>query len=483
MKNPVIADSEHRTVSWEHLNDLSDNESYVIIESGIKVLNTNDELSGVVKDNATGAITSFTLNGKSYSVSDSNGTIINAEQDLTSITVKKEWAGDITNGTATMALYRTEVKIDENGQPLDDSLVNLPTDSFAVTINADLRNNEGQYVTAPVKTANIHVVVKNSKNEIVKELDLNNSQGWTGRTVTLKRGEVYSIEYVNPVVVSSLSPTKEENIISSGNHTVSAKAEQVTKFTASVNLSGLPEGLNAEKGTISLTLTGTDGTSQTAEFKKDSWGEKSLELTEGETYSFEVAIDGKYVTGKTITADDLENVKDNKSITIDPTFADLKIDVPVNINWGDSTPDSGTIITLRFVDPNNAANNATIQLDGSENPTAWNGKVELTRWDGNGNPITYNVTAESNKSDVSLDGAPTTVTEGGSVSLTGSVSRNMKLIVRVRQGSNINLAEVFRYNNQSDKDEWKSAIIHQHEGFYETIFEDLLVKNSWKKGC
>ena len=324
--------------------------------------------------------------------------------ESTKIQVEKVWAGDVTTGSATMVLYRTT---GENAE--------TPTNQFAVTINATLDN-------IPAGSGYIDVSYTGDKGDS-GSIRLNNANGWSGRTVTLNRGEVYSFSYTaDGTKVTAVYPESTAGVSDTQTIDLSVTANAAAQYTYTFNVpSGRPDN---SKGSVVVTMNGQSVTLSSA----NNWT-AAFTLTEETAYSYTTKPGDGFVTAVS-PASGRGTVTGNEVISLTTTNAAQTMDVPVSVNWS-SDPDAGTAVTVTFT---NGSTTETATLSGSD----WYMTKKLARLDESGNLITWNVSAAVTGADnASVSGAPATIRDSGEVALTGEVSRGMDLTVYTVGGVNI----------------------------------------------
>ena len=426
----ITVTSDKRQAKWENLNQLGDNESYVIIEEEIIPLSDEDELTDVKRNQASGAITSFKLNDITYyvidgEISDTGGTTINKAVPETDIVVQKVWESEdgLAPGSATMVLYK--------------KVGTRPSTTIQVTIQAD---------PAPVTTnaGNIHVTYTGTNKDGTAasgSFDLNNSAGWS-KSLEFDRGGSYTFAYEpdhNKVI--TVTPDKTGEINDDTTITLSTETAPIADFTYTFIV---PEDERPEKGYIVVTCNGVEKTANA-----DNDWTVDFQVAEGSTVRYDAVGDGKFVTSVLLTSTTSEGsgeiVSKACDIFMKPTISPLKMKVPVSVNWNEA-PDAGTEVTVTFVPdkPGVAAEQVTLS-----NGT-WSVQKEIPRLDDSGDLITWTVTSSVSPSGgtakVSLsEPSDGTISGGGAVVVDGTVTRKMNLTVQVKtdNGNYANIAEFF----------------------------------------
>ena len=216
--------------------------------------------------------------------------------------------------------------------------------------------------------------------------------------------------------------------------------------------------------TVNWTGTPPTGTTVTVSFIPDKEGvsTQTLTLNGGESWTSSKTLDrldenGDLITWTVTTGTEAPSshtvsvsLQSPAGATIRGTVEDVAVNgtsavatmvVPISVNWGTDTPDSGTTVTVTFT---NGTTMETVTLDGSES-TAWTTSKILPRLDASGNTLTWSVSTEvsSPGNSASVTGAPASVSDpdgdgtADSVTLTGTVDKKMNLTVKTSGSVNI----------------------------------------------
>lgn len=367
-------------------------------------------------------------------------------RESTRIQVEKVWEGDVTSGSATMVLYRT------SGQNAE-----VPTDKFLVTLNAALDHT-------PAGSGYVDVTYTGDGGDS-GTIRLNNADGWTGRTVTLNRGEVYTFVWaadgskVTSVITESVDGVSDARTI---NLNVEAKAAEQYDYTFTVPEDQRPAN---NRGSVVVTMNGESKTLNSA----SGWA-ASFSLTEESTYTFEAVPGDGFVTNVAPGSGSITAGVGDRTIPLDVTPAAQTMDVPVSVTW-DTAPDEGTAVTVTFT---HDSTTETVTL----NSPSWSTEKTLARLNDSGNLITWNVSADVTGADnASVSGAPATISGSGSVALDGHVARGMNLTIIA--GPQTNLGDMFKGSVDSNGHiTFKAATKRTLEGYGKTTaFESLDVKD------
>ena len=419
------ASKDHPVAKWDNLDGLGEGESYVIIEYAIEGVEETD----IIRDENSGAIKSFKLDGKLYNVlngeiTEANSTTVNKERKETEIEVEKEWETptDMPKGTATLVLYQ--------------AVGTKPSSQYTVTVTAD---------PAPVTTNDGKVTVSYTGKNKNGEDDsgtfvLSNTEGWS-RSAQFDRGSSYTFAY-SPDGEKILTVTPDKTGAFSETTTVTLSTE-----TAAINqyqyTFSVPANLRQEKGSIDVTCNGNTLTADSS----NNW---TVEFTvaEGTPVNYTAEADGKFITAVVLSpASDESNASGNVSVTMNPEVSPLNMTIPVSVNWNE-TPDSGTAVTFNFVPDKEGIDSETVVLNGN-----WSTDKILRRLDDNGDLITWTttavVTSPNNDATVALtspsDGS---ICDGGTVVATGTVSRVMNLTV-ITEGD-VNIGGFYKASMSND---------------------------------
>ena len=419
------ASKDHPVAKWENLDGLGEGESYVIIEYAIEGVEETD----IIRDENSGAIKSFKLDGKLYNVlngeiTEANSTTVNKERKETEIEVEKEWEtpADMPKGTATLVLYQ--------------AVGTKPSSQYTVTVTAD---------PAPVTTNDGKVTVSYTGKNKNGEDDsgtfvLSNTEGWS-RSAQFDRGSSYTFAY-SPDGEKILTVTPDKTGAFSETTTVTLSTE-----TAAINqyqyTFSVPANLRQEKGSIDVTCNGNTLTADSS----NNW---TVEFTvaEGTPVNYTAEADGKFITAVVLSpASDESNASGNVSVTMNPEVSPLNMTIPVSVNWNE-TPDSGTAVTFNFVPDKEGIDSETVVLNGN-----WSTDKILRRLDDNGDLITWTtaavVTSPNNDATVALtspsDGS---ICDGGTVVATGTVSSVMNLTV-ITEGD-VNIGGFYKASMSND---------------------------------
>ena len=289
-------------------------------------------------------------------------TFINTES--TQIQVEKVWAGEVTTGSATMVLYRSTT---------------APTDTFDVTVHATLSGG------TPAASGAITVTYTGDGGDS-GTITLNNAQGWTGRTVTLKRGEVYTFTFAGDSgnKVTNISPASVSGVADARTIDLTANAVAAGQYTVTFSVPQTIKDYN--DGTITV----TSPTNGTLTFAKDNWSDKSFTVDEEDDLSYTVSVDGKFITAVTTNNGSFSNITENKSVMLGNfTTAEKTRSVTVGVDWGANADKvaSGNI-TVTF---SGNGSTYTATLSGS----SWSDSVTLPRLDSNGDEISYTAAGSS----------------------------------------------------------------------------------------
>ncbi len=341
--------------------------------------------------------------------------------ESTEIQVEKVWAGEVTTGSATMVLYRSSTE---------------PTATFDVTINANLDG------VTPAASGAITVTYTGDGGD-TGTITLNNAQGWTGRTVPLKRGEVYSFAFagdagnkvtgISPASVIGVHDAQTINLRA----TVTPAAEYSYTFT-------VPVESRPTIGSINVTFNSENRTLNTS----NGWT-TVFTIVEDSTYTYSVVSGCEYISGVTDNSGS-GTANGNSTIEITPTVGSLTMDVPVSVNWGSTSPDAGTTVTVTFTPNGGGTAETTTLSDGS-----WSTTKTLDRVDSDGNLITWTVSAVCSADNATLSGVPASVRESGTVALTGTVARGMTLVISKGTNTSSYQTTLFTYNNDPNAQEYE----------------------------
>lgn len=163
----ITVTEQGKKAKWERLDPLAEGESYVIIEYAVAGVDEAD----IARDQASGAIKSFMLNGKLYVVSnedtstDGNLTV-NTEYENTNIVVQKVWAGNADAGTSVMVTFVP----DKPG--VESQIVPLGSDSWSASTVLPRLDDNGDLISWSVNPT----ATSPANNAIVSLLDPSNGR-------------------------------------------------------------------------------------------------------------------------------------------------------------------------------------------------------------------------------------------------------------------------------------------------------------------
>ena len=374
------------------------------------------KFSAVEGEITGGYLSTVTVDPKSGDVTISN------VKPVTDIEVEKVWAGDITTGNASMALYQVIGKKTEDLKPGEVDPA-LPSDKIRVTFNTNLSNPTNK---------NAKIVVSytgtDDKGEAVSGiLTLSNADGWSN-SVQLPRGGTYSFNYTpDGTNVTEVTPDSTENVTTTTTINLDASAVALKTYTYTFTV---PADKRPVKGSINVTC---NGNIQTANVNNE-W-KVSFEVVEEDEVSYSGAGDGKFITGVTFTPETATTVSDDQTITMNPVVQPLTMTVPVSVTWDQ---------TKRTL-PDDAHVTVTIVGNGSEhavelpNGGTWQNEITLDRLDNNGDLIPYTIsatayTATNNK--LFLDEVPQTIDSSERIDIEGRVEGPDPVVVTVNRINN-----------------------------------------------
>ncbi|MBE6042137.1 MAG: Cna B-type domain-containing protein, partial [Clostridiales bacterium] len=444
---------------WENLDRLGENESYVIIEQAIEGVAEED----IVRDEKSGAIKSFKLNGKVFNTIDGvlpeeGGTTINKEQPLTDIEVQKIWSTPegMDPGTATMVLYQAVGNKDLEEGEIDPA---KPSRKIRVTIDASLISETTGETAGTTKSAYIDIAYTGTDSGTYR---LNNQNGWK-HTFEFDRGGVYNFTYTpDGNKVKTVDPTESADISTSMTIPLVAEVADMTQHTYTF---AVPASERPEKGSITVTCNGTEKIAGPT----NNWT-VDFTVADEEAVTYSAEADGKFITDVTLDPEAAsgETATANKNVSMHPTAAPLTLTVPVTVNW-DKEPPEGTEVTVTLTPDKSGVEPKTVTLTASDatSGTEWKAADQtLDRLDNNGDLITWTVTTAATSaannvsvalsspagakisdtaSDVVVDGsvAPTTMTVPISVNWgTETPDAGTKVTVTFTSGSSTETVEL-----------------------------------------
>lgn len=409
---------------------------YQVVETNLTIGDSNTNRIDSQTGDYLSSVTQVGEAGNSYAIKVNN----RVDDTKTSIMVEKVWQGDANTGTATMVLYRTT---GENAA--------VPTNKFVVNVSANLNG------VTPVGSANITATFSGddgSTNSVTLA-----GPDWTG-SVALDRGVSYSVAYStnNSSAITELAPVgKTSDITDASTLTVNATAVAAQQYTYTFTVPGTKP--DNGKGSVDVSFNGVTKALNSG----NNWTVEFTDLPEESAYSYTVSGDNFITTVEPTSGEG--TVSGNETINLTLTPAAQTMDVPVSVDWA-SAPDAGTTVTVTFT---NGSTSETVTLSDSN----WSTTKTLDRLDDNGDLITWNVTAEasSTENNASVSGAPATISDSGSVMMTGEVARGMTVIVRKQGTDYINICQLFRtneqmtnaieeYDNIQNTDTWKSKGVY-----------------------
>ena len=269
--------------------------------------------------------------------------------------------------------------------------------------------------------------------------------------------------------------------------------QQTIAIPVSVDMSGVtnpPDSVTAiftgsDGSTVPVTLTGESWT-QDVTFKVVNDYGRSITYTLTSTSVTGGGANGSRVY---ISGSNPENVDGSTTqVTLTATEAAGTMNVPVSISWGDVTPPSGAAVTVSFTGGGNSYNAVFDgNVDSANETSAWSGSIDLPRFDGNGNIISYSVTTSASPTTVLAMSDVNTIQGDGAVNVNAIINA-MTLIVRWNgSGSNPNMGALIQTNaDQTERVGNNNGTIGQIGNIQNTnniTFENLSIKTSDNDYC